>query len=207
MHIELLDIGKKFNREWIFKNVSHVFEKGSSTGITGSNGSGKSTLIKLISAAELPSKGTLNFNLNGSAVEHQEIYRHINFASPYMDLAEELSCEEIFDFHLKFKPLSSSLTKDAFFELLYLSDAKNKYIKNFSSGMKQRLKLGLAICFESPLLLLDEPCSNLDTKGIDTYQSLLNTYSTNRTIIIGSNEEETELFSSPKRLNILEYKE
>lgn len=206
MQITLQNIAKRFNKEWIFKDVSIEFTAGSNTGIIGSNGSGKSTLIKLISAAELPSKGTISYRLNNIEFDPAEIFSQITYAAPYIDIIEEFTCIELVEFHMKFKSFQNDLKAVDFLDLVYLTDARNKLVKNFSSGMKQRLKLGLTICSKSEILLLDEPCSNLDAKGIKLYQQLLKEYNKNRTTIIGSNEQTDELFQIEKTIRISDYK-
>jgi|TARA_B110001469_G_C9629939_1_gene314995 ABC-type multidrug transport system ATPase subunit len=206
MEIQLQSLAKRFNKEWVFKEVSLTFNSGSRTGVVGSNGSGKSTLIRLISAAELPSKGEITYKLNNTIIEQEDIYQSITYAAPYIDLVEEFTGKELVQFHLNFKPFQENLTAAQFLELIYLQDAGNKHIKNFSSGMKQRLKLGLAICSKSDLLLLDEPCSNLDAKGIKLYHTLLRQFNQNRTTIIGSNEQTDELYSTEKTIRISDYK-
>jgi len=206
MQIEAHNLGKRYNREWIFKALSHQFEVNSTTGIIGSNGSGKSTLIKILSAAELPSKGEIIYLENGRKINHAEIYKYLSFAAPYMHLPEQLNAAEIYRFHDTFKNFQHQLTEKEFLDLIYLSDTKEKVIKNFSSGMIQRLKLGLAICSESALLILDEPCSNLDKNGVELYWQLLKEYGENRIILIGSNEQADELINVHSFINLLDYK-
>jgi len=207
MQIELNKIGKRYNREWVFKDLNHIFSEKTSTAVIGSNGSGKSTLIKILSAAELPSSGELFISTSEKVnVPLNEAYSHINISAPYIDLPEQLSTLELIKFHLSFKSFIGSLSIDEFLKLIFLEDSKDKLIKNFSSGMKQRLKLGLSICTKSSILLLDEPCSNLDQKGIAMYHLLMEKFNQNRTIIIGSNEQETELFNVQKTINIMDFK-
>ena len=123
-----------------------------------------------------------------------------------MDLPEQLNIEELFNFHSTFKPFQKKLSLSQFLELLYLVDSRKKAIKYFSSGMKQRLKLGLAICSTSSLLILDEPCSNLDKAGVNLYWKLLKEFGEERTIIIGSNEQLDELQNIDTFINLLDYK-
>lgn len=207
MRIELNEVGKRFNRDWILKGVSAVFKDQESIGLIGSNGSGKTTLLKIISAAELPSKGTLTyFSEEEKKLELNEVHKKLSFAAPYMELPEQLNPVELFNFHSNFKSFQHNLEVELFLELIGLSSAKHKMIRNFSSGMKQRLKLGLAICTSSPVLLLDEPCSNLDKAGILVYHKLMDEYSSGRIIIIGSNEQAAELYKVSKTINVLDYK-
>ncbi len=206
MNIRINSLAKRFNKEWIFNSLSYEITSGEKIGIIGSNGSGKSTFIKLLSAAELPSKGEIKYFRGKNEIDATKVYRSINFTAPYIDLIEEFTCKELIDFHLQFKSFQSGLSADSFIELVYLKDAELKLIKNFSSGMKQRLKLGLAICSDSHLLLLDEPCSNLDTKGIALYHNLMDKYNQNRTTVIGSNEQTDELYKIEKTLRITDFK-
>ncbi len=207
MQITLDNIGKRYHKEWIFKGLTHHFKNNSSTAIIGSNGSGKSTLLKIISAAELPSKGNLTY-LDGDekTIHLNSVYANLSFAAPYMDLPEQLSTLELIQFHLSFKPFMKGISTEKFLNLTLLEDAQHKLVKHFSSGMKQRLKLGLAICSDTKVLLLDEPCSNLDAKGVNMYRQLIEAYNNNRLIIIGSNEQEEELINIQKTINITDYK-
>lgn len=205
MQIELAEIGKKFNREWVFKEVNYSFKKNSVTSIQGTNGSGKSTLLKIISGAELPSKGTITYQQASKPItDLNEIYKHISFVGPYMDLPELLTIRELYEFQVKFKPLRYSYSD--FVRKVMLENDQEKQIKNYSSGMRQRLKLGLSILSESPIIFLDEPCSNLDQKGIDLYQDMLRNNADDRIIIIGSNEDINETFMATETINIMNYK-
>ncbi|MBP8193676.1 MAG: ATP-binding cassette domain-containing protein, partial [Chitinophagales bacterium] len=103
-----------------------------------------------------------------------------------------------------FKKMKSA-SKEEFFEVSQLGIHKKKYIKNFSSGMKQRLKLSLSFLTDSQVLLLDEPTSNFDAKAIDWYLNLMENYTKDRLVIIGSNQEYEYSFCE-QRLSISDYK-
>lgn len=199
MHIFLNRIGKQFNREWIFRDVDIEIHAGSSVAILGANGSGKSTLLQIISGSLSPSKGEITYHHNSSKVSLENLYKYIVFVAPYLELPEELTLEEIIQFHFAFKEIQSGLSEKELITILNLDHAKTKQIRYFSSGMKQRLKLALAFFSDVPLLLLDEPTSNLDSSGISWYKMLINNYSKNKTIIVCSNQEQeydfcTEIF-------------
>lgn len=187
MTIDLKDVGKRFNREWIFRHFDYQFKQGRSYAITGTNGSGKSTLLQVISGAILNSEGAISYSLNGNTVS--ESYRNISIATPYLELIEELTAEELLSFHTKFKPLKIPINK--ILETVGLASSAKKQIRYFSSGMKQRLKLGQAFFSESTCLFLDEPSTNLDLEGIELYHNLLaNHCGENRTLIISSNDKQ-----------------
>lgn len=206
MEIRLTNIGKRFKREWIFKKIDFQLKSDTICGIIGPNGSGKSTLLKLIAQAELASEGKIFFSANQESIPAEKAFEYISIATPYTDLPEQLTLDEFLTFHFKFSPLKEGYHKKSFISDLYLSNAINKQIAHFSSGMKQRLKLGLALLSQKPLVILDEPTSNLDDQGIAFYQMLLKKNHKGRIILIGSNEEKKELFMADETLNIADYK-
>lgn len=195
MQIKLTDIGKRYNYEWIFRNVHHEFDAISNYAILGSNGSGKSTLLQLIAGNLIPSQGTISYKKENTKIDVENIYAHISFAAPYLELLEEFTLAESIEFHARFKPFYKGLHTQELLSLMQLEKAKDKQLKYFSSGMKQRVRLGLAILSDTPLLLLDEPTSNLDKNAIHWYQQLIATYSGNRLIIVASNQLEYEYAS------------
>ncbi len=198
MTILLNNIGKKYNKQWIFKDLNYTFENGSCTAILGNNGSGKSTLIQCIIGAILLSNGVINYSINNEKITDQKIFQHISFASPYLELIEELTLLEMVQFHQKFKPLYANFTAKTVADIVGLNDALLKPIAQFSSGMKQRLKLALSFFSQSHLLCLDEPLSNLDKKGFEMYKELIDNYLFNRTVIISSNDANETSFCTSK---------
>nr|WP_294948962.1 ATP-binding cassette domain-containing protein [uncultured Mucilaginibacter sp.] len=205
MNITLQNIGRRFNREWIFRGIDYTFGSKESYAILGSNGSGKSTLLQVLNGSLAPSAGVLSYANEGKPVEVENAFTCISLAAPYLELIEEFSLNEIIDFHFKFKSYKPGLDKQSVTDILSLAGSHNKLIKYFSSGMKQRLKLALAFCSDTPMLMLDEPTSNLDTQGIDWYLSLIEKHSANRLTIICSNQQYEYSFCK-NRLNIADYK-
>jgi ABC-type multidrug transport system ATPase subunit len=211
IQIELDNIGKRFRYEWIFKGVSQTFEQAESYAILGPNGSGKSTLMKVLSGHLSPSDGAISFSdKDQKKLSVEDIYKHISYAAPYIDLVEEMTLEELIGYYFSFKKLRKWLIIKDLVEILGFQKSKNKQIRFFSSGMKQRLKLVLAICADTPILLLDEPTTNLDAQGVAWYQQLIsennrNTEGVERLVIVASNIEHDYVFCS-KQLNILDYK-
>ena len=188
MKISLDQAGRRYNQEWIFRNLSYDFHPGEKYAVLGPNGSGKSTLISLILGNLSPSEGTITY-MDDQIIPVELIYKNLSFAAPYLDLIEEFTLRETIDFHFKFKKFHSGLDADGVLALLGLNNSSDKALKYFSSGMKQRTKLALACCTDTSILLLDEPVSNLDSQGIDWYQQLISDYTKNKLVIIGSNQE------------------
>ena len=189
MKIALDKLGRRFNREWIFKNIDYTFEQGQSYAILGINGSGKSTLLQVLSGALTPSSGSLTYTLNNQKVDAEDIYKHLIIAAPYLELIEEFTLLEVLNFHFQFKLRKQNLDNNALVKLLGMEASQNKQLKYFSSGMKQRVKLILAFCSDVPILMLDEPTANLDEQGIKWYLQLIKEFTQNQLVIICSNQE------------------
>ncbi|WP_143310683.1 ABC transporter ATP-binding protein [Chitinophaga vietnamensis] len=205
MTISLNQAGKRFNYDWIFRRITYQFEQGERYAILGPNGSGKSTLLQVISGAIQHNEGTVTYNTPEGSIAPDVFFRHCAIATPYLELIEELTLTEIIQFHLQFKSFLPGITPQKAMELAGLGKAARKQIRHFSSGMKQRIKLALAIFSNVPVLLLDEPCTNLDAAGTALYQQLIKDYGGNRLIIVSSNDEQ-EYFMCPHRIHITDYK-
>ena len=202
MSLRLVNIAKKYKRDWVFRNTNFQFEIPESYVIKGSNGSGKSTLLKIISGFSTPTEGELKLLIKSNNITTENWSNHIAYAAPYYELIEEMYLEEFVSFYIKFKPLQKGISQHDLIKIAYLEEAKNKQIKNFSSGMRQRLKLALAWLSDVSIVLLDEPCSNLDARGIEWYKNLANKYSENRLVIVCSNNIEDEFSFCKKSLDM-----
>lgn len=205
MTIQVENLGKRFNREWIFKNLTTTFEQGNTYAITGPNGSGKSTLLQVL-WGQLPfSSGKLSYSLKSETVPIEEVFQHVSIATPYMDLIEEYTLSEMLRFHFQFKQMRNSRSITELLEVMELTHAKDKVIANFSSGMRQRVKLALAFYSNSPMLFLDEPTTNLDKKATEWYLKNLHQLPPDSLIFIASNQEH-EYPISAKKIDILNFK-
>jgi len=219
VELQLQNLGKRFNRHWIFQKINFTFQSGNAYAITGANGSGKSTLLQIVAGAMQHSEGNctlVNAPLKGKAERSQssltntslkpeDYYQHISIAAPYLELVEELTLVEFLAFHFTFKPILPTHTIDSIIHFIGLTDAAEKQIRYYSSGMKQRVKLAQAVFSNTPIILLDEPTTNLDTKGIELYHKLVAEYCRHRLLIICSNDEK-EISFCQKRLALDDFK-
>ena len=220
MKITLIDAGKRFNRDWIFRHLSYEFLPEHCYAITGPNGSGKSTLLQVIAGAIGMSEGSIRYEqgfapapastlapASGPAPEipADQAYRYLSLSAPYLELIEEMTATEFLHFHHSFKPFLPSLSLPAIIDAVGLDTAAHKQIRFFSSGMKQRIKLAQALFSDTPVLLLDEPTTNLDADGIQLYQRLISEHTTGRLVIVSSNDPQEYDFCG-KVINITEYK-
>lgn len=205
MKILLSDAGKRYNREWIFRHLTYEFSNGNAYAITGNNGSGKSTLLQVIGGAVQHSEGKIEYFKKGQLLLSENHHQQLSIAAPYLELTEEMTLKEFLLFHQSFKPFLSSLSVQQIISILQLENAAEKQIRNFSSGMKQRVKLAQAILSDVPVVLLDEPCTNLDADGISLYHRLINDYCADRLVIVSSNDE-TEYSFCNYKLMMADYK-
>jgi ABC-type multidrug transport system ATPase subunit len=205
MDIKLKQLSKRYKFEWVFRGLDYHFEMGKTYAVLGPNGSGKSTLLKVLSGYSTPSKGKIDFLENSKILSTDKIYPEISYAAPYIELIEEFTLTEMIDFHNRFKSFQQNLTNEQLIDILNFSKSKNKEIKYFSSGMKQRLKLVLAICSATGVLLLDEPTTNLDDEGVAWYQTLIERFTANRLVVVASNVKHDYHFCT-QQLNITDYK-
>lgn len=209
MDINLKEASKRFNKEWIFRGLDFHFQSGNGYAIVGNNGSGKSTLLQCIAGATNLNKGECTWT-DGSFSENtntsERIHRYFSFAAPYLDVIEEMSALEFLRFHNSFKPLLPGMSHSDILKEVQLEAAANKQIRHYSSGMKQRIKLAMAIFSDVPVLLLDEPCANFDQAGFELYQRLINQYANDRLVIVSSNDPAEYAFFCKETIDIRAYK-
>lgn len=205
MKIALSDAGKRFNRDWIFRHFTYSFEKGKSYAITGPNGSGKSTLLQVLSGSMHMNEGNIQYSIPNGQSPMDEIYRHVSICAPYLEVVEEMTLKEFFDFHHGFKPFLEGITTDSIISILGLEKAVDKQIRYYSSGMKQRVKLAQCIFSDTAIVLLDEPCTNLDSTGIELYHQLINDHCRDRLVVVSSNDEVEYRFCTEK-IEVTNYK-
>lgn len=205
LEIQLSEAGKRYQYEWIFKNLNLQIPPYTTLAVTGGNGSGKSTFLRCLSGQIPLTDGKLAFSFQDKPVPEDNYYQLLAISAPYLELPEEFTLQELLEFHFKFKDKIQGLNIKEITEIMYLEQSLNKQIQYFSSGMKQRLKLGLCFFSDVPLLLLDEPVSNLDSKGIAWYQGLVKDFGSHKTIIICSNDAREYNFCD-QILNIEDYK-
>jgi len=205
MKIELTNLGKRYNREWIFRNLSFQFGINKHYAITGPNGSGKSTLLQIIAGSAMYTEGEIAYHHLDKTIEPENIFKKISFAAPYLDLVEEMTLYEFLSFHGKMKNWIDLFDTKKIVFLLDLEKSAHKQLRYFSSGMKQRVKLAQAIFSDVPVVLLDEPTTNLDEEGIQLYKTLIENYCENRLVIISSNDKEEYSFCG-ECIDMMNYK-
>lgn len=200
------NIGKQFKNTWIFRGINMSFDRNGEFVVTGPNGSGKSTLMKLTCGYSSPTEGSVSYIRDNGNIDDSEWYKHISVCSPYMELIEDYTLSEMIDFHFKFKSPLPGTAIEKLPEVMMLDKAIHKPIGSFSSGMMQRLKLGLTLFSEADLVLLDEPAMNLDKQGVEWYKEILQNQSNDRMFLIFTNHPEIESTNSNVVLDLTAFK-
>ena len=202
MKVKVINGGKRFNREWIFRNLNIELKMGVHYAITGHNGSGKSTLLQCIAGSLYINEGSINYTLENKTINPEEQFNYFSICAPYLEVIEEMTAMEFLAFHASFKPFIKGFEPNNILDEVGLKNAKDKQIRYYSSGMKQRIKLAQAFFSDCPILLLDEPCTNLDQKGIELYNNLISSLCKNRLVIISSNDK-TEYASCTEEISLV----
>ncbi len=188
MILETENLGKNFGRNRIFRDLSFRVDRHTPTVILGGNGSGKSTLLRILAGQMLPSEGKVTYQKKGKLITEDNLFRHIVWVSPAIETIEEMTLKELLRFHASFRTLT--ISERDFLDHLQFTKVRNRQIRHFSSGMKQRLQLGLAF-YDSwaDLIFLDEPTMNLDDFYTDWYHNEMVKQLDKRTVIIASNQK------------------
>lgn len=206
MEIQFRQAGRKFPGQTVFQNVDLNIESGSRWSILGGNGSGKSTFLKTAFGALSLSEGEVQHFNNGQALDLQSAALRIAYAAPYLELIEELPVKEFLQRYAAFRPFRADASTSYILERTLLSEAAQRKIRFLSSGMKQRLRLGLALLSDADLIILDEPSSNLDRDGVQWYQTFLEEEIGSRTLLIGTNYNNEEAFLCDRQLRVSDYR-
>lgn len=185
--LELAEISKSYDHiEYVIKGLDCTLEAGTVTAITGRNGSGKSTLLKMMTGLSAPTSGKITYKENGQKAELNKV----SFVAPYYNLYEDYTPLELYKLVCTLRGENPNIQEfDSYLAKFELKSKKNIQIKNFSSGMKQRLKIILNLIGDFQAYFFDEPSSNLDVFGIETLeQEIENLKIKGKLVVIASNE-------------------
>lgn len=175
--LHLDNIIHRYGKHTVLNGVSLQLEPGA-IGLLGPNGAGKSTLLKILMGLVVPTTGEgtlLDKNLRGAAFPRRRLLGYMSEAdalvpglrgAEFVALAGELCGMPRKD---------ASRRAHELLTYLGLDDARYRKLEEYSTGMKQRIKLAQALVHDPPLLLLDEPTSGLDPAGREAMLSLLGT--------------------------------
>jgi heme exporter protein A len=188
--LRLTNVCKHYSTTLLFKDISFELNPGEVLAIAGWNGSGKSTLLRVIAGLVRPSAGTVEMFYKNEPIPKESRRRFIGMVAPSLALYEELTALENMEFFCRVRGISYDRKHCVeILERVGVNEQSKKICKNFSSGMKQRLKLVQALLHKPPLLLLDEPGSNLDSKGMKIVEEIVLQQRQFGITVIASNEK------------------
>jgi heme exporter protein A len=193
IHFEALDITKEFNRKRIVEHISFDLHERQSLALVGRNGAGKSTVAKILCGLLSPTRGTVTLSVDGALAPYpSHLYPHIGFVAPYINLYDEFTGYE----NLQLCARMRNYTRDpeartaALLRKFSLYEKRNDELRTYSSGMKQRLKYCAALLHEPSLLVLDEPCANLDEEGVAVVREVMTLQKQSGILIIATNDRD-----------------
>ena len=201
MNISLDSIGKKFYGRWLFRDINLSLSLNQRVALVGTNGSGKSTLLRIIAGQLNPSEGKLFYEEKGKKIDAEHYFKYLSWSAPYVELYQDLTLAEHIRLHFRFKACRLEHAEEII-DILDLRAHQDKKLRFYSSGMQQRVKVGLALFTQSQLLLLDEPTSNMDSQNATRILDLIESNLEDRIFVLASNmEREFNTFDQVLRLN------
>ncbi len=184
-------ITQQFNQRTIFKDISFELKSGESIVFVGPNGSGKTTLIRIICQLIRPRGGEVTFYRGDSEIPQDQLYPYLGLVGPYLQLYNNLTALENYRFFAKIRGLEIEISQfKNLMETFGLRGREMDELSSYSSGMLQRVKYVMALIHQPPILILDEPTSNLDDKGTQVVYELMQTQKKDKILIIATNEPE-----------------
>jgi heme exporter protein A len=184
-------LSKSFGTRRVLRDLSFTVKAPGSLGITGRNGSGKTTLMKILSQLAPPTRGKVAIRDGDAEIAEADCFNYLKMISPEMALYEMLTGYE----NLKFFSTLAGVRleraeQDELLERVGLSMRGDDLVAAYSSGMKQRLKYGVALLAKPAILLLDEPTANLDDAGKGVVREIIAKQKSEGMLIIATNESE-----------------
>ena len=200
-------LGKRFGKRVLFRNVSFTLGGGQSLAVTGANGSGKSTLLRILAGVMTPTKGSVALSLDGAAVAPEDRPLHVGFVAPYLNVYDDFTARENLRFLARARRLEGAAERiDAALALVGLADRADEWVKTYSSGMKQRVKYAAALLSEPPVLLLDEPASNLDAAGLRMVERVTAHQQSRRGVLVVATNDAAEAARCERTVRIEDFR-
>lgn len=183
-------VGKQYGPRRVLHNLAAELGPGEVLLVTGRNGSGKSTLLRLLAGLQRPSTGTLRYEADGVAFAPSRAQHLLGLVGADVQLYRELTAAEHLHFiaQLRGLPLTAAGCAQCLAEVGLVGRGGER-VAGFSSGMLQRLRYALALLHCPPVLLLDEPTTNLDAAGIALVDDIVARQRNAGIVIIATNEQ------------------
>jgi heme ABC exporter ATP-binding subunit CcmA len=186
--LQIQNVWKYFGDYPALRDVTFDVEAGSCLALLGRNGAGKTTLLKILAGLSKPGKGTVR--ILGEDARAQVTRRHIGVLGHGIGIYDELSAyENLMFFARLYSVPNPDFTVSAWLERTGLERVREGLVREFSRGMRQRLAVARAFLHNPSVMLLDEPFTALDDRGIGVLQEFLSdARRAGRTIILSTHQ-------------------
>lgn len=168
--IKVTNVSKKFGPVIAVDGATVNVKEGEAVALLGANGAGKSTLIKCILGL-LDYEGTIEIQ-NRDIKENPKFSKSLIGYVPQDPLFYDMKTVNILDFFGSIHGVSKKRIEDLL-NVVGLEDHKNKLSSELSGGMRQRLSFAIGLLSDPPVLILDEPTSNLDANARGDFLNLV----------------------------------
>ncbi|KRG12254.1 ABC transporter ATP-binding protein [Lederbergia galactosidilytica] len=188
MLLEIENISKKYDDTVVLHDISFCLKPGV-YGLLGSNGSGKTTLFRIICGVLKQSAGTVKYNHDDIQTNPDAFRSVLGFLPQDFSYYPNFTGMKFMLYIAALKGINKNFAKKRCVELLKLvglDDVKNKKIKKYSGGMKQRLGIAQAMINDPEILILDEPTVGLDPKERVRFRNLISSFSENKIVILST---------------------
>ena len=188
--LEIAGVSKAYAGPPLFSDLSLAVERGL-TAVAGPNGSGKTTLLKILAGLARPSAGTVRVRRDGQELSGDARRLALGWMGPDLSFYEDFTAEE----NLRFFRKAAGCTDDPAETRRRLADVglegktTSRRVGEFSTGMRQRLRLAFATLFDPPILLLDEPALGLDLEGQAAAARIVAAHRERGAVLVASNDE------------------
>jgi heme exporter protein A len=205
--LQVDNVGQRFGRLLLFRRMSFELEGGASLAVTGANGSGKSTLLRILAGVLAPKAGTVTLSVDGATVPAEHHPLHVGLVAPYLNVYDDLTARENLEFLGRTRVLPQAGARiDAVLDRVGLAGRGDDLVSTYSSGMKQRVKYAAALLAEPPLLLLDEPSTNLDTVGVDMVERVMATQQERGRLLVVATNRADEAAAHDRQIRIEDHR-
>ena len=187
--IKVENISKRYGDHYAVKDLSFEIEKGKVYGFLGPNGAGKTTTMNIMTGYIAASCGTVNVNGHDILKDGEEAKKCIGYLPELPPLYQDMTVFEYLKFVAELKCVPKAERTKSIEDVMdrtFVTDMKNRLIKNLSKGYKQRVGLAQAMLGNPDIIILDEPTVGLDPKQIIEIRDLIRSLKEDHTVILSS---------------------